>query len=84
MIKTAPRGADTTIVTELRRPHPLMSVLAAGIPLTLLLDLAADGDVDSARIFRRETADVSWLTGLRATARHAVRPARATGRRAAR
>ena len=46
-------------------PHPLMSVLTHGVPLTLLLDLASPGGPDSARICARETADLSWLAGLR-------------------
>lgn len=42
-----------------------MSVLAAGIPLSLLVDLADEAGPDSARILRREVADTSWLDGLR-------------------
>jgi hypothetical protein len=45
--------------------HPLMAVLAAGVPLSLLVDLADEGGPDSARIYRREVADTAWLTGLR-------------------
>ena len=46
------------------QPHPLMAVLAAGVPLTLLVDLADADGPDSARIYRREVADLSWLAGL--------------------
>ena len=42
----------------------MMSVLAQGVPLTLLLDLAATDGPESSRIFARETADLSWLAGL--------------------
>ena len=42
-----------------------MAVLAQGVPLTLLLDLAPAGGPESARIYARETADLAWLAGLR-------------------
>lgn len=42
-----------------------MAVLAAGVPLSLMLDLAAPGGPDSGRIYHREAADLSWLAGLR-------------------
>lgn len=63
MIKNRGTAVDRGIVTSLQ-PHPLMAVLAAGVPLTLLVDLADADGPDSARIFRREVADLSWLTGL--------------------
>lgn len=63
MIKNRGPAVDRGIVTSLQ-PHPLMAVLAAGVPLTLLVDLADADGPDSARIFRREVADLSWLTGL--------------------
>lgn len=63
MIKNRGLAVDRGIVTSLQ-PHPLMAVLAAGVPLTLLVDLADADGPDSARIFRREVADLSWLTGL--------------------
>lgn len=47
-----------------RHPHPLMAVLASGVPLSLLVDLASPDGPDSVRIFGREVADVSWLAGL--------------------
>ena len=63
MIKIPAPAVDRGIVTSLQ-PHPLMAVLAAGVPLTLLVDLADADGPDSARIFRREVADLSWLSGL--------------------
>ena len=42
----------------------MMSVLAQGVPLSLLLDLERADGPDSARILARETADLSWLAGL--------------------
>ena len=45
-------------------PHPVMSALGHRVPLTLLLDPASPTGPESARIFARETADLSWLAGL--------------------
>jgi hypothetical protein len=44
-----------------------MTALARHVPLTLLLDLASPAGPESARIHARETADLSWLTGLAAS-----------------
>jgi hypothetical protein len=41
-----------------------MDVLSDGVPLTLLVDIATLDGADSARIFSREVADMSWLDGL--------------------
>jgi hypothetical protein len=50
--------------TQLPRPHPVMSALANGCPLTLLIDLTDSRGPDSKRIMAREHADMSWLRGL--------------------
>lgn len=55
-----------------------MAVLAGGVPLTLLVDLATVGGPDSARILSREVADMSWLAGL-PTAGQSAPPAAAVG-----
>jgi hypothetical protein len=51
-------------MTQFRTPHPVMAALAAGIPLTLLADLADERGPDSRHIHRREQADLSWLQGI--------------------
>lgn len=48
----------TTVETWL--PDPMVW-LAAGIPLTLLIDLLETTGPDSARIFDDEDGDVSWV-----------------------
>jgi hypothetical protein len=48
-----------------------MAALAAGCPLTLLVDLTDSRGPDSRRIMAREHADMSWLKGL---GRAAVQP----------
>jgi hypothetical protein len=58
------RNADNEQVTQLPRPHPVMAALAAGCPLTLLIDLTDPHGPDSKRIMAREHADMSWLKGL--------------------
>ena len=45
-----------------------MTALAAGCPLTLLIDLTDAHGPDSKRIMAREHADMSWLQGLGLTA----------------
>jgi hypothetical protein len=45
-----------------------MTALAAGCPLTLLIDLTDAHGPDSKRIMAREHADMSWLQGLGRTA----------------
>jgi hypothetical protein len=45
-----------------------MAALAAGCPLTLLIDLTDSCGPDSKHILAREHADMSWLLGLRRTA----------------
>ena len=51
-----------------------MTALAAGCPLTLLIDLTDAHGPDSKRIMAREHADMSWLQGLGRTApRRAIR-----------
>jgi hypothetical protein len=79
--------ADNTTVTlhsaPAATPHPVMTALARHVPLTLLLDLASPVGPESAHIHARETADLSWLTGLPAsvapTAAVKDRDASATG-----
>jgi hypothetical protein len=44
---------------ETRSPHPVTGLLAAGVPLTLLLDLAAP--VPSRELYRDEPGDTAWL-----------------------
>jgi hypothetical protein len=63
-----PRNADDNQVTQSSRPHPVMAALAAGCPLTLLIDLTDARGPDSKRIMAREHADMSWLRGLAVTA----------------
>ena len=58
------RSAEDNQVTPLPRPHPVMAALAAGCPLTLLIDLTDSRGPDSKRIMAREHADMSWLRGL--------------------
>lgn len=58
-----PRPRSVADVPALvRRTHDL---LAAGVPLTLLLDLAEDGGPHSREHYAREGGDLSWLTGVR-------------------
>jgi hypothetical protein len=61
-------NADNERVTQLPRPHPVMAALAAGCPLTLLIDLTDARGPDSRRIMAQEHADLSWLKGLGQTA----------------
>jgi len=51
-------------VTTHRGAHPVMAALAAGVPLTLLLDLADPSGPDSRTIVATEVADLSWLRDL--------------------
>jgi hypothetical protein len=55
----------------------MMAVLASGVPLSLLVDMAIADGPDSAHIFRREVADMSWLTGLSTGLDSSERPAAA-------
>jgi len=47
---------------ETQTEHPLMSLLAAGIPLSLLVDLGVAGGPASAEIYREEPADTRWIS----------------------
>lgn len=40
-----------------------MRLLSDGVPLSLLADLVADAEPESARILRLEGGDLTWLTG---------------------
>ncbi len=51
-------------MTTHRGTHPVMAALADGVPLTLLLDLAAPSGPDSRSIAATEVADLSWLRDL--------------------
>lgn len=51
-------------MTEDRNAPPVMAALAAGVPLTLLADLADPAGPDSRHIFATESADLSWLRDL--------------------
>jgi hypothetical protein len=64
--------ADNYYVTPLPRVHPVMAALAAGCPLTLLIDITEAHGPDSRRILAREHADMSWLKGLGHSAPGAV------------
>jgi hypothetical protein len=55
----------------------MMAVLASGVPLSLLVDMALEDGPDSAHIYRREVADMSWLTGLSTAPESRERPAAA-------
>jgi hypothetical protein len=46
-----------------RLPEPI-EWLAAGIPLTLLIDVLAPTAPDSAEIFAAEAGDAWWLNGV--------------------
>jgi hypothetical protein len=48
-----------------RLPDP-MRWLAAGVPLTLLIDLFGTAGPDSAAILADEPADAGWVSELRA------------------
>lgn len=47
---------------ETRTEHPLMTWLAAGVPLSLLVDLGMPGGPASDEIYREEPADTRWIT----------------------
>jgi hypothetical protein len=53
---------DTTAPEQTTRADAALSLLAAGVPLTLLLDLA--GAVPSRELYREETADADWVPAL--------------------
>ena len=60
------RGADGVAGGEPvgaagRRADPAMDLLAAGVPLSLLLDLLTASGPDSAELFRAEKADTRWI-----------------------
>jgi len=44
--------------------HPVMAALAAGVPLTLLMDLADPAGPDSRTVLATEVADLTWLHDL--------------------
>lgn len=46
---------------ETRTEHPLMTWLAAGVPLSLLVDLGMSGGPASDEIYRDEPADTRWI-----------------------
>jgi hypothetical protein len=66
-------------VTDDRDASRVMTALAAGVPLTLLADLADPAGPDSRHILATETADMAWLHGL---AFPAVEPEAGAGRAA--
>ena len=41
--------------------HPVMTALARGIPVTLLMDLLDPSGPDSRTVLATETADLGWL-----------------------
>ena len=44
--------------------HPVMTALARGIPVTLLMDLLDPSGPDSRTVLATETADLGWLRDL--------------------
>ena len=44
--------------------HPVMTALARGIPVTLLMDLLDASGPDSRSVLATETADLGWLRDL--------------------
>ena len=44
--------------------HPVMTALARGIPVTLLMDLLDPSGPDSRAVLATETADLGWLRDL--------------------
>jgi hypothetical protein len=56
--------APTTAPTTAPRREDALALLAGGVPLSLLLDLAAA--VPSSDLYRHEVADTSWLTAASA------------------
>jgi len=44
--------------------HPVMTALARGIPVTLLMDLLDPAGPDSRTVLATETADLGWLRDL--------------------
>jgi hypothetical protein len=44
------------------RPPDTFEWLSAGIPITLIVDMADPEGPDSARIIRDEPADTSWIS----------------------
>lgn len=76
-LKAGAADADAAVVTP--PPHPMMAALVAGVPLSLLMDLAGVAGPDSARILRREVADTSWLRGLGSPGIDRSRPSAAAG-----
>jgi hypothetical protein len=44
--------------------HPVMTALARGIPVTLLMDLLDPAGPDSRAVLATETADLGWLRDL--------------------
>ena len=52
--------------------HPVMTALARGIPVTLLMDLLDPSGPDSRTVLATETADLGWLRDLAYPAGSAV------------
>ena len=52
--------------------HPVMTALARGIPVTLLMDLFDASGPDSRSVLATETADLGWLRDLAYPAGSAV------------
>ena len=47
---------------ELLREHPVMRLLADGVPLTLLADLLTCNPPDFRRVYRSEGGDTTWVS----------------------
>jgi hypothetical protein len=44
--------------------HPVMTALAQGVPISLLMDLADPAGPDSRTVLATEVADLGWLRDL--------------------
>lgn len=60
MPQTAPTPLTDSLTAGPTRPDAVLALLAGGVPLSLLLDLAAA--VPSRELYRHEAGDTRWLT----------------------
>ena len=60
--------------------HPVMTALARGVPISLLMDLADPAGPDSRTVLSTEVADLGWLRDLAfPTAAAAAEPSAESG-----
>ena len=57
-------NASAEVMGVIATAHPVMAALAAGVPLTLLMDLADPAGPDSRTVLATEVADLGWLRDL--------------------